>query len=176
MTKKEFAIFAMALKTYFPRDNLLPTEEAMELWYRELQDIPAEVATVMLRKWVDTQKWLPTIAEIRSMCGEIVNGQLPDWGEAWKEVTRAIGRYGYMQKEQAYASMSPITRKAVDRIGWYDINMSENPDIIRAQFRQVFEICVKREVEDRQLPPTLKATISQIGESIFPPMFEKGDT
>lgn len=174
MTKKEFAVFAMAMKTYFPRDNLLPTEEAMELWYRELLDIPSEIATVMLQKWVSTQKWPPTIAEIRAMCSEIINGQLPDWGEAWKEVMRAVGRYGYMQKDKAYESMSPITRKAVDKIGWYDINMSENPDIIRAQFRQVFEICVKREVEDRQLPPALKATIAQIGEKMFP-LLEKGD-
>ena len=173
MTKKEFAVFAMALKTYFPRDNLLPTEEAMELWYRELQDIPADVATAMLRKWVDTEKWPPSIAEIRSMCGEIAHGKLPDWGEAWREVTKAISRYGYMQKEAAYASMSPVTQKAVDRIGWYDINMSENPDTIRAQFRQVYEICVNREIEDRQLPPALKDTIAQIGEKIFPMLEER---
>lgn len=173
MTKKEFAMFAMALKTYFPRDNLLPTEESMELWYRELQDIQFETATAMLRKWVDTQKWPPTIAEIRSMCSEIIHGKLPDWGEAWKEVTRAISRYGYLQKEQAYASMSPITQRAVDLIGWYDLNMSENPDIIRAQFRQVFEICVKREVEDRQLPPALKETIAMIGEKIAPMLEER---
>ena len=173
MTKKEFAMFAMALKTYFPRDNLLPTEESMELWYRELQDIQFETATAMLRKWVDTQNWPPTIAEIRSMCSEIIHGKLPDWGEAWKEVTRAISRYGYLQKEQAYASMSPITQRAVDLIGWYDLNMSENPDIIRAQFRQVFEICVKREVEDRQLPPALKETIAMIGEKIAPMLEER---
>ena len=173
MTKKEFAIFAMALKTYFPRDNLLPTEEAMELWYRELQDISADVATAMLRKWVDTEKWPPSIAEIRSMCSEITHGKLPDWGEAWREVTKAISRYGYMQKEAAYASMSPITQKAVDRIGWYDINMSENPDTIRAQFRQVYQICCSREIEDRQLPPALKDTIAQIGEKIFPMLEER---
>lgn len=173
MTKKEFAIFAMALKTYFPRDNLLPTEEAMELWYRELQDIPADVATAMLRKWVDTEKWPPSIAEIRSMCGEIAHGKLPDWGEAWREVEKAIGRYGYMAEEKALDSMSPTTQKAVLKIGWRGICMSENPDTIRAQFRQVYEICVNREIEDRQLPPALKDTIAQIGEKIFPMLEER---
>ena len=34
MTKKEFAIFAAALKTYYPREQLLPNSEAMELWFR----------------------------------------------------------------------------------------------------------------------------------------------
>ena len=51
--------------------------------------------------------------------------------------------------------------------------MSENPDTIRAQFRQVYEICVNREIEDRQLPPALKDTIAQIGEKIFPMLEER---
>lgn len=173
MNKKEFATFAMALKTYFPRDNLLPTEESMELWYRELQDTQFETATAMLRKWVDTQKWPPSIAEIRSMCSEIIHGKLPDWGEAWREVEKAIGRYGYMREEQALNSMSPVTQQAVQKIGWRGICMSENPDIIRAQFRQVFDICVKREIEDRQLPPALKETIAMIGEKTVPMLEER---
>ena len=173
MDRKEFAIFAMALKTYFPRENLLPTEEAMELWFQELKDIPAEVATAILRKWVDTQKWPPTIAEIRTMCSEIVQGQLPDWGEAWREVEKAIGRYGYTAPEKALASLSPVARKAAERIGWLGICMSENTDIIRAQFRQVYEICSKREVEDRQLPTALKETIQQISGAVNAPMLEE---
>lgn len=96
------------------------------------------------------------------MCSELSNGTLPDWGEAWAEVTKAISRYGYMQQDKAYASMSPVTRSAVEKIGWYAVNMSENPDILRAQFRQVYEICARREIEDRQLPPALKSTINQI--------------
>ena len=37
MTIKEFSLIAAAIKTYFPRDNILPTENAMELWYEELR-------------------------------------------------------------------------------------------------------------------------------------------
>lgn len=166
MNKKEFAIFAMALKTYFPRDNLLPTEEAMELWYRELRDISADVATVMLRKWVDTQKWPPTIAEIRTMCSEIAYGKFPEWSDGWREVTKAIGRYGYMQYDKAMDSLSPITRQAVKMIGWQDLCMSENPDIIRAQFRQVYEIVARREQEVRQLPADIKETIAIVGKTL----------
>lgn len=166
MTKKEFAVFAMALKTYFPRDNLLPTEEAMELWYRELQDIPSDVATAMLRKWVDMQNWPPTIAEIRKMCAEIACGKLPEWSDGWMEVTKAINRYGYMQYDRAMDSLSPITRSAVKMIGWQDLCMSENPDIIRAQFRQVYEIAAKREGEERQLSPALKGDIATLGRTM----------
>lgn len=165
MDKTEFSRWAMALKTYFPRDNLLPTKEAMELWYAELRDIPFEVALAMLRKWVDTQKWPPSISEIRAMCGEIVNGKPPDWGEAWAEVTNAIRRHGYIGREEAIASMSPLTQKAVEYIGWRDLCMSENPDTIRAQFRQVYQTVTARHIEDRQINPELQATITKLLES-----------
>ena len=40
MTFKEFGYIADAIKTYFPRDNVLPTEHAMSLWYDGLKDLP----------------------------------------------------------------------------------------------------------------------------------------
>lgn len=67
MTEQEFAKFAMGLKTYYPRENLLPNRPAMELWYRQLQDLPYEVAETALNKWVSTNKWSPSIAEIDVM-------------------------------------------------------------------------------------------------------------
>ncbi len=162
MTRSEFAVWAMALKTYFPRDNLLPTKESMELWYQEVQDIPQDVATAMLRKWVNTNNWPPTISEVRTICAEIRQGPIMQWGDGWEEVVKAIRRHGYCSEKEAYESMSPTTRSAVSKIGWREICMSENPEAIRAQFRQVFEICQKRETEDRQLTPAVKAVIAQI--------------
>lgn len=162
MNKKEFSMWAMALITFFPRFNLLPTPEAAELWYQELKDIPYQVATAMLRKWANTQKWPPTIAEVRAMCAELASGKLPEWSDAWQEVTKAIGKYGYLDEEGALDSMSPLTVAAVEKIGWRAICFSENPDTIRAQFRQVFQICANREIEDRQLTPELKETIRNL--------------
>ena len=52
MDKKEFAVIAAALQTYYPRFSLIPNEQAMELWYDGLKDIPADVATAGLKKWV----------------------------------------------------------------------------------------------------------------------------
>ena len=78
MTKQEFAQFAMALRTYFPKEQLLPNTQAMELWYQELADIPFDVAQLTLRKWVSTNKWSPSIAEIRELAATVTDGELPD--------------------------------------------------------------------------------------------------
>ena len=66
MTKKEFAQFTMAMQTYFPKEQLFPNEEAMKLWYQEIKDIPLQILTLALRKWVNISKWSPSICELRS--------------------------------------------------------------------------------------------------------------
>lgn len=71
MDKKEFATFAMALKTYYPRETLLPNTQAMELWYKQLQNLPLVVAEIALEKWVATNKWSPSISDLFSMVEKI---------------------------------------------------------------------------------------------------------
>ena len=162
MTRIEFATFAMALKTYYPRENLLPNQQAMELWFAQLQDIPYEVAEVGLNKWVALNKWSPSIADIREMASSITFGDVPDWGEAWQEVTNAVRRYGSYRPNEALDSMSPLTRKATERIGFVNICMSENPSAERASFRMIYENLVEREKKDAQIPMPLKNLISQM--------------
>ena len=75
-----------------------------------------------------------------------------------------------MQPKEAMAAMGEITQEAVRRIGWTNICESENPEALRAQFRQVYEICEKRTAGDRKLPPVLRDTIRriQMGRSMAP--------
>lgn len=162
MTKEEFALFSMALKTYFPKDNLLPSKEALELWYRQLMDIQYTIAEAFLQKWVATEKWAPTIAEIRGGCSGILNGEIPDWGGEWERVLKLIGRYGYMQEERALAAMPPLTRRAVEMMGWQRICTSDNEVSERANFRNNYEALARMEAESRQLPAALKETISKL--------------
>lgn len=168
MNKTEFATIAAALQTYYPRFNLLPNREAMALWYQELSDINAETLTTALRKWVCTEQWPPTIADLRSLCTNLTEGELPDWGEAWEEVTQAVRRFGWTRPDKAFASMSPQTRAAARRIGWMSICESENPEALRAQFRQIYEGTVRWESESRQLPPELQESIAKIGKVSMP--------
>lgn len=162
MNKKEFAQFAMALKTYYPRDNLLPNNQAMELWFYQLQDIPYTIAEAGLNKWVSLNKWSPSIADIREMASSVTHGELPDWGDAWEEVCRAISRYGSYRPQEAMSSLSPLARMATNRIGFINLCMSENPSADRANFRMVYEQLAEREKKNALLPEPLKVLIEQM--------------
>ena len=162
MNKTEFATFTMALKTYYPRENLLPNPQAMDLWFSQLQDIPYKVAEAGLNKWVSLNKWSPSIADIREITAEIMHGEMPDWGEAWEEVCRAIRNFGTYRVDEALASMSPMARKATERIGWRNLCLSENQSADRANFRMIYESLADGEKKDAQIPSKLKMLIAQV--------------
>ena len=162
MDKKEFAQFAMALKTYYPKEQLLPNNQAMELWFRQLHDIPYKVAELSLNKWVSTNKWSPSISEIREMAATVQNGEIPEWGEGWEQVIKAIRKYGSYRIPEAMESFDPITRRCVERLGFRNLCISENQAADRANFRVIYEQLAKRESHDNQIPLALKQAIIMI--------------
>lgn len=155
MTKKEFSIFASGLKTYYPRENLLPNAQAIELWFKQLEDLPYKVAEIALHKWVAVNKWSPSIADIRETAAEITAGELPDWGEGWRQVMRAVRNYGIYDEAAAIASLDDVAATAVQRIGWETICMSENIEIERANFRMIYEAEANRKKREAQIPPRI---------------------
>ncbi len=161
MNKKEFAIWAMALNTFYPEKEPLPTNEAMTLWFEMLSDLPIQVAEAALKKWVATNKWMPTIADIRETAAEISGPEVKSWGEAWQEVITAVSVYGHDRAKEALDSMSPLTRSAAESVGFYQICMSENVAVERANFRNVYEKLAEREKKEGQIPQKLKELISK---------------
>jgi len=162
MDKKEFSMFAMALRTYYPRENLLPNQQAMELWFNQLQDIPYKVAEASLNKWVATNKWSPSIADIRETTSTVQNGDIPDWGNGWEQVLNAIRIYGSYRISDAMESFDPITKKCVERLGFRNICMSENINQDRANFRMIYESLSERERKNSQIPFNVAKTIEEI--------------
>lgn len=162
MEKKEFALFASALKTYYPKENLLPNNQAMELWYQQLADIPYHVAEVTLNKWVATNKWSPTIADIREMALSVTRPTEPDWGEGWREVEMAIRKFGMYRIGEAMESFTPITKQCVERLGFRELCLSENSMADRANFRMVYEQLVQRKKVDAQIPAKLSVLIGTL--------------
>ena len=146
-------------------------EQAMELWFRQLQDIPFPVAEAILAKWVATNKWSPSIADIRDSMAEIQNGgQADDWGEAWDQAMTAIRRFGSYDEDGALASLPPLTRETVRRLGYKSLCWSENQVADRANFRQVYEILAKRKVETDKIPLPVRETLKALTASFAKPV------
>ena len=159
MTEKEFAVFASYLRTYYPRENILPNKQAMGMWYDELKDLSYDVVMIVLRQHVHTSKWSPSISEIREKAAEIQTGTVEDWGSGWQKVMGAIRRFGMYREAEALESMDEVTRATVQRLGFQNICLSENIIADRARFKDIYEQLAERKKRENNLPEGLRLAI-----------------
>ena len=166
MEREEFKILVKGMKAVYAQPTFIPDQDAFNVWYGLMKDLEYQVCNAAIQKWMLTNKFPPTIAEIRELATEIQCGKLPDWGEAWEETCKAIRRYGFYRPKEGIESLSPITRETVNRLGWSNLCLSENPTADRSNFRQCYELIAKREHENDVLSLPLIETIKQLSDSI----------
>lgn len=159
MTAKEFGLLADAIKTYFPRDNVLPTENALRLWYAELKDIPYQIAYAALRKYVSTNKFAPTIADIREQAAELYNQREGDISEntAWQLVWKAICNSGYHAEEE-FEKLPETVKRAVGSASqlrqWGLSEVNDNTiSYWKSDFQRIYCLEQQKELERRKLSP-----------------------
>lgn len=163
MTKKEFGTFIAAMRSFYPRETILPTKQAIELWFNQLQDIPYEIACLALNQWAATNKWSPSVAEIRESAAIITQGEAKDWGSGWEQVKKAISNFGMYRVDEAVESIEDeIAKETVKRIGFLNLCTSENPTAERANFRMIYEQLTERKRKEAQLPKALKELIQGV--------------
>lgn len=165
MNRQEFAVLTDAMKTFYPRDPVIPNKQAMSLWYGELKDLTFEQAMAALKVHVHRSKWAPTIYELRQAALENQT-EIEDWSKGWQLTLRAVGRYGIAQGAEALASLPEHTRETVRRLGWKDLCLTDSEDLqnYRANFRKVYKIVAEKAAEQDRMPEELKAAISRIGK------------
>lgn len=156
MEAKEFGTVMSALKAAYPNANIVPDKRSTELWWAMLMDLDYAVCLNAVKQLISTNKFCPTIAEIRECYARTASPELPDWGNGWGEVQRAIHNYGYCREEEALESMSEQTRRCVKRMGWQNICMSENPSADRANFRMIYERESNSKMAMLQLPGAVR--------------------
>ena len=172
MTKTEFAKFAMAMRSCYPKENLLPSDEAMDIWFQMLADIPYQVASAGLQQWVQINRWSPSIADIRAMILEVKHGEIADWSQGWEEVQKAIRNFGMYRPDEALESMSAVTKRVVSRLGFKNLCLSENQEADRANFRQIYQAEAERDRKNAVLSADIKNRIGMIQTKLI----EGGET
>lgn len=160
MTLKESLRLVAWATANFPQLQERDMRPTAELWAKMLEDVPYEIAEKALVKVLATAKYFPTVAELREAVAELRNGQQITALEAWGLVIEAVKKYGYYRQEEALASLPPEVSAFVRRFGWEDICCSEEPDVVRGQFRRAWEEQAIRKKELAVLPEPLRQLIN----------------
>lgn len=166
MDRSECGEFLAVYKSCYPRDNMFHIPKVVDVWFKQLEDLNYGIAMAALNKWIATEKWAPTIADIRSMYVDIVNGNdTADWSKAWEQVNKVISKYGYYRPDDAYKELGEVNEIAVEtvrRIGYGKLCMSENQTADRANFRDIYCELTKRAKQDAQIPKQLRLVIDKM--------------
>jgi len=133
------------------------------IWYELLGDLDFKIVKIAVEKLIIQSPYVPAISDIRKQVVEIMHPSI-DATEAYGEVRRAIKEYGYDYAPEAFGSMSPLTRKVCEYIGWQNICLSEEPSVIRGQFLKMYEQLREREQKEMLLPEGLKKEMLALSE------------
>lgn len=162
MDRDEFKVLVKGMKAVYAQPTFIPDQDAFNMWYALISDLPYDVCSVAIKKYMLTNKFPPTVAEIRELASGITNGDPLTWGESWERALNAVRRYGSYNKQAALDGLDPLTRKCVENIGYLELCRSENIMVERAHYQRIFEVYSKREQTQNQIPPALQQAISRL--------------
>ncbi|TEB15158.1 Loader and inhibitor of phage G40P [Pelotomaculum sp. FP] len=161
---KKLVAIALANFPHLQDKDMGPT---VVLWMKILSDIPYDVVQAALAKVLATAKFWPTVAEIREAAAAISSPFILSPAEAWGQVIKAVQEYGYYRSGEGLATLDKTVQKAVQAFGGFrEICMSENIDVVRAQFMRMYGQFANREKETAVLPESVKNFIGGVAKSL----------
>lgn len=173
MTKGEVAKLLVVLAASYPKFEV--DDLKVQVWHEMLGDLSYDVANIAIKKIIMLNTFPPAIAEVRKAAIEISSPRGLTAAEAWGEVVKAVRNYGYYREKEAMASMPPITAQVVRYMGWREICLSEEPEILRAHFLKMYDQVAAREQEKQLLSPTMQAEIKKIAKKYDIRLIEGGN-
>ena len=164
MTRDETKSILAAMATVYSL-NLMPqiTELTVNTWFQLLADLPYKPVQAAVVAWIATEKYPPTIADIREKA--LVREDGITAAVAWGMVIRAVRKYG-ADWWLAKADLPDAVWAVCEQRGWdYYCNMDEREsNVCFAQFRGAFETEVQRERRRLQIPQQVWETLARIAD------------
>ena len=195
MNKKEVAAMFGLISALFPRDEKFAQADKMMVtaWADMLADIPLDRAKEAVRYAVATSPFPPSICEIRNYAVKISENSLRSPEEAWKIASDAIRTYSTntvpiegFKKEykfvrfgepvkvepsgveyEAKRKVPPDVWEVMELMGYRDMCVSENPDVVRGQFMKIWKSRADREHEYKVVAPVVPQIVERVAQNLL---------
>ena len=159
MSKPTLDLLMKKLVAAFPNSQATP--QTVVVYAEMLQDIPIVELEIVVNQVLAESKFLPAIAELREMHRKLGNINKITWADAWELVQKEIRRVGSYQLPKFD---DELTARVVKAIGWRDLCISEEPGIMRAQFRDMYNALANRQESiDKLLPQARRLAAEKSG-------------
>lgn len=163
MNQKETAKLLAVLAAAYTKFEV--DETKMRVWHEMLGDMDYEVVSVAAKKCILEKTFAPSIAEIRQEVVKIMNPNRLSGAEAWGEVEYTMKKYGATASVDGTSYkdvLSPLVLRTVRYMGWRDMCMSDNINVVRGQFLKLYEQLYSQETEELLLPENIRVALQKI--------------
>ena len=144
----------------YPTNKFIPDEYTFNLWYTALQDIPYIKLHRASINYIMTNRYAPTIADIRIYVQEMETAFDMLASQAWDKLLRAL-RYSYApESDLVWNNLPEIIKQCVGGYAtfraWGNTDSGELETVQRPMFMKRFEVLQKRDRIEQTVPEGLR--------------------
>ena len=122
MTKADAARLVAIVVTAYPNFDKFMDAKAIEatvnLWAMMFEQDESGIVALAVKKHIATNKWPPSVAEIREIMLEIQHPELIEPDKAWLAVSDLMYSTGQFNHGDLSCQLPPLVARAVESIGW----------------------------------------------------------
>lgn len=157
---QDFRTIVRALSAAYPRDNFIPDEYSFNLWYTRLQDIPYLTLKHAADNYIMTNRYAPTIADMRTYAQDIDVAFDMLAAQAWDQLLRALRMSYAPESEHVWNDLPEITKQCVGGYAtfraWGNTDTASLESVQRPMFVKRFEVYQSRERKELSVPEGLR--------------------
>lgn len=168
MTKEEFKVLCKGMKSVYAQPTFIPDNDAFNVWYELLKDVDYKVCAVAIQTYMSTEKFPPTIADIREKAFRNNVEELSE-AEAWDMVRKAISRSSY-HSDYEYMKLPEEVKKAVgspSQLRIWATDTEFNDSVVQSNFLRSFREAKKRTEEFAKLPVSIQTMIAETNNKLM---------
>ena len=156
MTREEFKTLVKGMKAVYAQPTFIPDQDAFNVWFELLKDIPYQQANVAIQKYMLTEKSTQIVESVDSSMSEL---------EAWSLVRKAVRNSGYHSVEE-FEKLPEACQRAVGSAAnlkeWALMDSERVETVEQSHFIRNYRTTVQRISEEKKLPESIRLLIASM--------------
>lgn len=172
---KLMGIIVLAYPNYDKFKDEKQVKATVNLWATMFSEDDTDIVGLAVKKHIATNKWPPSVAELRELMLEMTAPDLIAPDQAWLAVSDYIKLHGECTYggEGEDESLPPLVRRAVESIGYhnlYEMNCGScrgsKPGMARTAFMNLYEQLYERERNRAMTPGCVTQQIDKVARRL----------
>ena len=173
----DFKVIMRGLIAAYPRDNFIPNEFTFNLWFKALHDLDYVTLNNAVHAYILSEKFPPTIADIRRMACDMILPADEIAAEEWQRLMKALGQAGSNDALERWQKLPEVTREIVGGFSefreWSLLPVTDLMTVQRPMFIKRFEERTRQKRLTAPLPVQLRKPERTLEEHLPPLIGER---